>query len=915
MDTLRFPPAPYFDTQDLRIELTALFNMHGTPAEARPAVLERLKELVKTARASARSQLETDGNGRRCAMGLARFQDELVRLLYDYTVAHVYRATNPSDAERMAVIATGGYGREMLAPGSDIDLLFLLPYKQTPWGESVAEYMLYLLWDLGFKVGHATRTVEQCLKLASGDTTIRTSLLDMWLIHGDAQLYAELEQRFRDEVIKGSERSFIDAKMTERSERHRRAGESRYKVEPNIKDGKGGLRDLHTLYWIGKYVHGVQNPAALVSAGLLSEEEYQRFERAERFFWAVRCHLHMIAGRAEERLTFDHQQQLAALMHYADRPGKSAVERFMQFYFLNAKAVGDLTGIFLAQLDEQMARKGFRFTLPTIRRRPRHLGGLMLDRGRLSIADDGWFKDDPVRLLELFATAARERLEIHPTAMRVAARDSRLISGKIRSDRRANALFLEVLTNVNGPDVVLRWMNEAGVFGRFIPDFGRVVAQMQFDMYHHYTVDEHSIRAIGLLAAIERGELADDHPLATALFRQLASRRALYVAVLLHDIAKGRGGDHSVLGADIALKLCPRLGLDAGETETVAWLVRYHLLMSATAFKRDLADPKTIDDFIRQVQSPERLRLLLILTVVDIRAVGPGTWNDWKRLLLRSLFDAAEERLRLGHKQRGRSGLIQDRQDALGEALGWKRSAVRAHVRRLPDSYWLAESPAMHLANAKQMAAAGAHFGDARPSIVTEDEPGAGATRVTVFAPDREGLFYRICAGLAAAGANIIDARIHTTRDGMALDNLLVQDAQGSAYGDGRLRDRLTRAVAAALASEALPALLTQDLRARKTSAFRVAPSVAIAERASSRLTVIEINARDRPALLAALSRAILDAGHQIYSAHIATYGERAVDVFYVATGAGKKLSADDIAALRGALLAAATEQGRARAA
>ena len=327
--------------------------------------------------------------------------------------------------------------------------------------------------------------------------------------------------------------------------------------------------------------------------------------------------------------------------------------------------------------------------MPTIRRRPKHLAGFVLDRGRLSIPDDDFFKADPVRLIELFALAARERLEIHPSAMRAATRDARLIGAKVRKDPRANALFLEVLTNLHAPDLVLRWMNEAGVFGRFIPDFGRVVAQMQFDMYHHYTVDEHAIRAIGLLAAIERGELAEDHPLSTALFRQIASRRVLYVAVLLHDIAKGRGGDHSVLGEQVALELCPRLGLDSAETETVAWLVRHHLLMSATAFKRDLADPKTIEDFVRQVQSPERLRLLLMLTVVDIRAVGPGVWNEWKRLLLRTLFDAAEERLRLGHKQRGRSEVVVERQEALAARAGLEAEG-RAGLRPAPARQLLA---------------------------------------------------------------------------------------------------------------------------------------------------------------------------------------------------------------------------------
>ncbi len=452
------------------------------------------------------------------------------------------------------------------------------------------------------------------------------------------------------------------------------------------------------------------------------------------------------------------------------------------------------------------------------------------------------------------------------------------------------------------------------MFGRFVPDFGRVVAQMQFDMYHHYTVDEHSIRAIGLLAAIERGELKDDHPLSTALFKQIGSRRTLYVAVLLHDIAKGRGGDHSVLGEQVALKLCPRFGLDPAETEMVAWLVRHHLLMSSTAFKRDLADPKTIEDFVSRVQSPERLRLLLILTVVDIRAVGPGTWSEWKRALLRTLFEAAEDRLRLGHKQRGRRDLVVERQRRLAETLGWKASAAKAQAHRLPDSYWLAEPFELQLANARQVACAEARIGDPVPSVIAEDDPDSGATRISVFAPDREGLFYRICAGLAAAGASIIDARIHTTRDGMALDNLLVQDGQGRAYSDRRLRNRLVRAVESALGAEEPPALPRAASPAR-TAAFKVAPLVAIAERASSRTTVVEVNARDRPALLAGLAGAIYAHGHRIHSAHIATYGERAVDVFYLTRADGRRLGPDDIEQLRSALLDAARQVDEAKAA
>jgi [protein-PII] uridylyltransferase len=870
-----------------------------------------LREALASGRKEiARRLAEQPGNGRAAARATAFLHDQIVRLTHDFVCERIVE--QPIDG--LSLVGLGGTGRGEMAPFSDLDLMVLTAKAATAEQERAAEAMLHLLWELKLKVGHSLRSTAQLIALARKDMTVRTAFLEARWLWGDEKLFDAAMRRFRKEVVAGTAAEFVAAKLTERDERHVKMGDSRYVVEPNVKDGKGGLRDLHALYWIGKYVHGVERPADLVGAGLLTAAEFRRFDRAERFFWSVRCHLHLLAGRAEERLSFEYQPRIASIMNYADRPGKSAVERFMQFYFLNAKTVGDLTGLFLAQLDEQLGKKGFRFALPTIRRRPKRLGGFVLDRGRISIPSDDFFRSEPVRLLELFALAAREQLEIHPAAMRAATRDAVLIDRAIRHDPRANVLFMEVLTSVNRPEVVLRWMNEAGVFGRFVPDFGRVVAQMQFDMYHHYTVDEHSIRALGLLAAIERGELKQDHPISSAIFKQIASRRVLYAAVLLHDIAKGRGGDHSVLGAEIALKLCPRFGLDPAETETVSWLVRYHLLLSSTAFKRDLADPKTIEDFVRQVQSPERLRLLLILTVVDIRAVGPGIWNEWKRTLLRTLFEAAEERLRLGHKQHGRPELVQARQKELASALGWKATAFRAHARRLVDSYWLAEPLPWQVANAKQVALAEARIGERKPSVVAEDDAESGATRVSVFTPDREGLFYRICAGLASAGANIIDARIHTSRDDMALDNLLVLDGRGQPYRDRRQRGRLARAVESALVSAEPPPLPSGE-PARRSTAFEVAPSVAIAERASTRTTVVEVNARDRPALLAALAAAIHQCGLTIHSAHIATYGERAVDVFYLTGPGGTKLNPSETDQLRARLLDAAREPARAEAA
>ncbi|WP_324805754.1 [protein-PII] uridylyltransferase [Sphingomonas sp. LY29] len=885
-------------------------RLAGLPDEAlREAAGAILLDVLDQGRAEIAKRLTAEpGRGRVIAASYAFLSDQLVRLVYDLVTQRIYPNHNPSTAERIAVVGLGGTGRGEMAPFSDLDLMFVIPDRKVAWCEQVVEAILYLLWDLKLKVGHSVRTPAEVVAATRADVTVRTAMLEARWLWGDEALHDEAVRRFRAEVVAGSGREFVAAKLAERDERHRRMGDSRYVVEPNVKDGKGGLRDLHTLYWIGQYIFGVTRPSELVDKGLFTATEFRRFERAERFLWSVRDHLHLAAGRAEERLGFDMQRQIAAAMRYSDRPGKSAVERFMQFYFLNAKTVGDLTGLFLSGLDEQMAERGRRFALPTIRRRPRRLDGFSLDRGRLSIPNEKFLTERPVRLLEMFALAAREGLEIHPTAMRAAARDARQVD-QVRDDRQANDYFIEVLTARKDPDLVLRWMNEAGILGRFVPDFGKVVAQMQFDMYHHYTVDEHSIRAIGLLSRIERGELADDHPLSTALFGQISSRRLLYVAVLLHDIAKGRGGDHSELGAEVAAELGPRFGLDEAETETVVWLVRHHLLLSNTAFRRDLADPKTVEDFVAKVQSPERLRLLLILTVVDIRAVGPGTWTDWKRLLLRTLFDAAEERLRLGHKQRGRADQVSVRQEALAETLGWSPAALRAHARRLPDSYWLAEPIEWQADNARQVALAESRIGPLAPSVVAEPDAGSGATRISVFAPDRPGLFYRLAAALSGAGASIVDARIHTTRDGLALDNLLVNDARGRAYEEAKPRRRLVKAVVAALAAPDEPPLPDIETLPSREEAFRVAPRVLVQDKASSRTTVVEVNARDRPGILARLAHVIHTSGHYLHSAHIATYGERAVDVFYLTSASGKKLTATEAAALRDALLATLKSQ------
>jgi [protein-PII] uridylyltransferase len=895
------------DRRALAAAIAALVEDRGASA-CRPQVVEALRTALADGREEiARRLAAAPSTGHDCAEAQAFLIDQLVRVIHDHIVEALYPANNRSTGERLAVMAVGGYGRGEMAPHSDVDIGFITPGKQTAWCEQVIEAMLYFLWDLGLKVGQSSRSLDEMVRMAKSDLTIRTALLEGRYVWGDQALFEEAQARFWGEVVAGTERQYVAEKLAERNERHKRLGDSRYVVEPNVKEGKGGLRDLHTLYWIGKYIHHVRDASELVGAGLLTASEYRAFRKAENFFWAVRCHLHTITGRTEDRLTFDVQREIAARMLFADRPGKSAVERFMQYFFLQAKRVGHLTGVFLAQLDEQFATRTPRGLLAGFRARKRVIKGYPVFGGKINVPSDEWFAEDPVRLVEIFVLADANALELHPEAMRRALRDARLVD-TVREDPRANALFLELLTSRNDPETALRWFNEAGVFGRFVPDFGRVNAQMQFDMYHHYTVDEHTIRAIGLMAEIEKGTMKAEHPLASGIVHKVVNRRALYASILLHDIAKGRRGDHSVLGAEVALKLCPRLGMTPEETEHTAWLVRHHLIMSATAFKRDLADWKTITDFVAQVQSTERLRLLAMLTIVDIRAVGPGVWNGWKRQLIHELYDASEERLRLGHVQHGRAERIAAKQQAVAAQLGKQGGLVEAHARQFNDAYWIAESDDIIAKNLAQLDAAR----DKALDVHCEYYPARGATLVTVIAADHPGLFYRIAGGIHLAGGNIIDARIHTTRTGMAVDNFLVQDPLGRPFSESSQLARIETMIGDALANKIrlVPQLAARPLARPRADAFEVRPRVEFDNSASNRFTVIEVNARDRPALLNRLARALFEAKLIVNSAHIATYGERAVDTFYVTDLLGEKVDATSrLRAVEKKLLEAASEE------
>ncbi len=859
-------------------------------ADVRTILLDEIKNSLESGRNEIRRRLENgESLGAETVAELSFLTDQCLRIIFDFASARVFKRGVPTMGEKLSLLAVGGYGRGELAPGSDLDLLFLLPYKQTPFTENLVEYMLYVLWDLGFKVGHAVRTVDDNINQARNDMTIRTALLEARWIWGDQQLAHTFQDRFRNDVVEGTGMSFVEAKLLERDVRHERLGDSRYVLEPNVKEDKGGLRDLHTLMWISRYLYGTSDIQDLVDRGVIYPDAATRFRKVHNFLWTVRCHIHYLTGRADNRLAFDLQPRIAERMGYTDHAGGSAVERLMKHYFLIAKDVGDLTRIFAAVLEEKERRKPF-LRLPKALRR-KTLEGFVVEGGRISVADDDAFKKDPGKLLRIFHVAQDNGLDFHPRALELITRNVQRVP-QIRNNPEANQLFLDILTCETGPESTLRLLNEAGVFGRFIPDFGRVVAQMQFDMYHVYTTDEHTIRAIGILHGIETRKLADKLPIATEVVDKIQSRRALYVAVLLHDIAKGRGGDHSEIGADIALTLCPRLGMSVEETETVSWLVLKHLLMSNTAFKRDLDDPKTITDFCEEVQSPERLKLLLVLTCADIRAVGPKAWNDWKATLLRELYSRADERMSGAESTTPLDMRVEHARQELDDRLvDWPSKAREDFVTSGSPAYWVTYDTDTHERHARFIRAA--NDGDQSIAITFNVDKAKAITEMLIYTPDHPGLFAKIARALSMSNVSVVDAKILTLSNGMALDTFTIQDFDRTAISSETKLKRIKSRVVAALEDRLKLDRELKEAHARSASRYRaleLPPRVIIDNSASKLFSVIEINGHDRPGFLSDVTKVITDLGLQIGSAHISTYGERAVDVFYVKDIFGMKV-------------------------
>ena len=841
----------------------------------------------KKAIGRARSVLDarfTEGRDiRRLVEDRAWFVDQILRQAWS-------RFPRSANAD-IALLAVGGYGRGELHPYSDIDLLILLDGDDHELFREPIEGFLTLLWDIGLEVGHSVRSVAECAEEARADLTVITNLMESRTIAGPEQLRQRMQAVTSTQQMWPSEEFFV-AKRHELRKRHAKYNDTEYNLEPNVKGSPGGLRDIQTILWIARRQFGTLNLQAMLGQGFLRENEYSMLAQAQEFLWKVRYALHMLAGRAEDRLLFDHQRKIAGLLGFVDNDAKLAVERFMQKYYRVVMGVAELNDLIKQHFEEVILSHPSGEAPQPLNNR------FQIRDGYLEVVHEHVFTRAPFAILEVFVLLAQ-----HPEIKGVRAetirllRDHRyLIDDEFRQDIRNTSLFIELFKSNQGIHRNLRRMNRYGILGRYLPEFGHVVGQMQHDLFHIYTVDAHTLKLIKHLRKFRWPELAEKFPLASTLIDQLPKPELIYLAGLYHDIGKGRGGDHSEIGAADAEAFCARHQLPPWDSRLVVWLVRNHLMMSTTAQRKDLSDPQVINDFAQLVGDRTRLDYLYVLTVADINATNPSLWNSWRASLLRQLYDETKRALNRGlENPLDREEQICETQSAALNLLardGFDPDAAEHLWGQLGDDYFLRHSPsdvAWHTEAIIQHPAGNDPLVLIRETVEHDVE---GATQIFIYAPDQHDFFAVTVAAMAQLNLSIHDARIITSTSQFTLDTYIVLDADG-----GRLIDKPARVeqirnglIEALKSPDDYPAIIQRRV-SRQQKHFAFEPQVTIHNDAQRPVTVLELIAPDRPGLLARIGKIFLDFDLSLQNAKITTLGERVEDVFFVTDANHQPLS------------------------
>ena len=887
----------HFNRRNLIEKIDSALSKKDSSKSLKQNLLPILKTFIDNNNANIKDLFMENKDGFYSGELRAKAIDAVILSTFDVVNTYAFPIANPTKADKLSIIAVGGYGRGNLAPGSDIDILILTPYKITPRIEQIVETLLYILWDLKLKVGYAIRSLEDNISKAMLDNTICTALLDARLISGDQDLWIQFNSVFKLEILNKLKEKYFYEKIKERDVRHKKMGDSRYLLEPNIKEGKGGLRDLNTIRWIISFLYQGNSAKEYLSLGLMTNKEASFYNKAEKYFMTLRSMMHYYSKNNSDRLTFDLQLSIAEKLGYKSHSGSTPIERLMKHYYLFAKDVGYLTKSVLENIENNNFKTDKSFFKKLVFNIKKNKNGVFEFYGNSIHLAKTEKNIEPLDIFRAYDFSAKYDLSLSNDLINIIKLNIRKVD-TLRNSKKANTFFINVLTNINNSEKVLRSMSEIGLLGRFIPDFQKVVARVQHDMYHTYTVDEHTINAIGILRKIDNGELKSKFDLASEVIKKIVSKKVLYIALFLHDIAKGRGGDHSILGGEVAQNLCPRFGLNADETETVVWLVENHLLMSQVAFKRDLQDPNTIIDLKKRIQSPELLKLLYVLTVADITAVGPEIWNSWKDNLLKIVYNETLMEINGGGDIKSRTVVEDAAKTKLRNSLSdWSDQEFEKYINRFFSYYWTNINFDVHLHHAKLIRDADSK--DLKIKIDIENLDDQGVTEISIYTQDHLGLFARTCAGLALAGTSVQDARIVTTKDGMTVNTFLIRSANSFSFIEDKNRiSTLEDTIRKTISEERDPKILIKEFKSiqipsRKDS-FIIEPRVLIDNLSSKTHTLIEINSKDKIGLLHTLASELFLMGLHISTARISTYGVRVVDVFYIKNMTGGKITEKD---------------------
>jgi [protein-PII] uridylyltransferase len=848
------------------------------------------REYLQAARAMLFERHSEGASGHEIVERYTAMMDHLLRSLFDAATAD-YAMRYPQLDQRCTVIAQGGYGRAELNPCSDIDLLFLYRYKREPYIEYVAERILYALWDTKLDVGHAMRNVRECVRLAGRELKVKTSLLDARFLCGDEALYREFAVAMdRDLLRRGADRFFAE-KLAETRARHQRYGDSVYLLEPQLKEGEGGLRDLHTALWMARVKFKTNVLRELMQKGVITERELADIEAARDFLWRVRNALHFLSGQHQDQLTFEYQERIAASLGFTDTPTVKGVEQFMRTYYIHAATVNR----FGEQIIDRCLERGLplrligRFSAREIR------PGVTIQSGTLSIAGAELLRDDPSNLVRIFGEAQRHNVGLSPNTKRVVREHLDLIGERERHDPRLIEAFLDILRGRQRVYETLLEMHRVGVMGALLPEFGALLCMVLHDLYHIYTVDEHSLRGVRELEQLRAGSYKDTAPLLTQVMREIDGVEILILGMILHDVGKGHGGGHSERGARMVEGIARRLRLNTDDAQQLQFLVANHLTMSHLAQRRDIHDERLIVDFARRVETPDNLKKLYLLTFADMRAVGPKIWNNWHDMLLGELYLRT-----LGVFERGefveedhaaRVERVKDRV-AAGAAGVVARKAIEQFVRTMPDRYFLGtaeESIIRHMQLSQLM--------DGDPFVAeVKHYPEREFSELTVLTRDRPGLFSMLTGVLLAHGMNILSASINTGHTGLALDIFRISHGDHAEAAQRperweRLQVALGRVLAGELDVEQLVAASRRPALLDKRFRPRVPTEVEVDNDVSRHFTVLDVYTQDRVGVLFAIANELFHLGLPIHLAKITTNVDQVLDVFYVTDDAGRKIT------------------------